>query len=104
MSKRATRWPLQIEAPTARCGNCGFTNSLNGTWEVTNGRLDWCGSADPLTGRGPSLDWCGECGAELALILVEQSPASGEWHDEPLSDVDRESLLREAEAYQNAQL
>jgi hypothetical protein len=69
---------LTIEAPSARCGHCGFTTSVAGGWSVEAGRLIFRAEPNPFPFRGPDEDWCGECGAELTGILLEQSLK--DWH------------------------
>lgn len=62
MSRRRNEWAetLEIDAPLATCGGCGFTSRLDGTWSVEDGRLVFRAALNPLVRRGPSLDSCCE--------------------------------------------
>jgi hypothetical protein len=76
---------LKIDEPTAKCGNCRFGNLLTGKWSVEDGRLVFRADTSPLRSRGPSLGWCGECGAEFDLLTMGLS-------DTPLSTDDFDAL------------
>ncbi len=60
MTTRAKHKPMEIESPSIRCGDCGFTSQLDGKWSVEEGRLIWRGAADLTPFRGPNLDSCSE--------------------------------------------
>lgn len=65
---------LEIEHPSVRCGDCGFTSWIHGEWSVEDGRLVFRAAADPLPGRGASLDYCGESSeiAEFTRIRIDE--------------------------------
>jgi hypothetical protein len=51
---------LEIEAPLAQCGCCGYVQALSGTWSVEGGVLAFRADPDPLRRRGPDYAGCGE--------------------------------------------
>ncbi len=60
----------ELDAPTITCNNCRFTSSLEGGWEVWEGRLTFVVATDPQPRRGPDFTSCGECGAEITRVLT----------------------------------
>ena len=54
------KYSLQIEGPTATCGECRFMSALSGTFSVEGGRLVWRGDRDLQPRRGPDLEGCCE--------------------------------------------
>lgn len=71
---------LDIEGPTATCGDCGFQTRLSGEWSVEDGRLVWRGDADLQPGRGPDLNGCCESReiAEFRIVTVDDKELSAE--------------------------
>lgn len=54
------RETLEIDAPMAECGWCGYGQRLSGTWTVEDGRLVFRAHLDPLMRRGPGYSSCSE--------------------------------------------
>ena len=77
MADERQRRTLDVDAPSAQCGNCRFTTSLQGQWSVVDGRLRFDANPDPLTRRGPSIDYCSECGASFDVVVVQHGDSSG---------------------------
>lgn len=75
---------LEIEAPLARCGRCGYVQALSGTWSVEDGRLVFRADADPLRRRGPDYRGCSESShdgrgsIEFTRLEVDGEPLTDE--------------------------
>lgn len=78
---------LELEPPTVECPYCRFKSSVSGTWSLEDGRLAFRADADPLTGRGPSLDGCREgreCGefSGIATTWGQEFSVDGDQYEE----------------------
>src|ERR1700733_7752642 len=72
---------LEIDGPTATCGNCRFMTKLAGKFSVEDGRLVWRGDPDPQPRRGPDLMSCregGDCPGEFGHVTVDGEDLSAE--------------------------
>jgi hypothetical protein len=64
---------VELIPPSLRCPSCGFMRHLRGQFTTgcseEVGRVDmvmWTGRDPKMTEtRGPSFQWCGECGVEF---------------------------------------
>lgn len=83
---------LEILNPTVRCGGCGFTATLSGTWLVEEGRLTFRAHPNLTEGRGPDLSWCSE---SHPAIMFEHLSVD----DHQLPDSDLATLRAVAEAF-----
>ena len=88
---------LEIESPLVQCGHCRFATGLKGAWSVEDGRLVFRAAADPLRGRGPDYDSCGESDP---VIEFERVTVDGE----PLADEQVAQLRRTAQEASEAEM
>jgi hypothetical protein len=95
---------LQIDAPTATCGHCGFSSRLVGTWTVEDGRLVFRADLDPLANRGPDYTSCCESDpvVQFRRITLDGDPQTGEQIAELRASAGTDAAWRETEARDRA--
>ena len=89
---------LEIANPLVTCGHCSFGSSLTGTWSVEGGRLVFRADANPLRGRGPDFESCGESSEIPTFRRITVG-----YGDEPLTDEQFEELKAAARAADEAE-
>jgi hypothetical protein len=98
------RETLQIEAPIATCGHCGFSGRLVGTWLVEDGRLVFRADLDPLANRGPDYTSCCESDpvVQFQRITVDDEPLTDEQVATLRASAGSDEAWREEEARDRA--